>query len=321
MRPSDVALLLSLAALWGASYLFMRMGAAEFGPFALAGARAAGATVLLLPLLAARAGLADLRAHWKSIAVVGLASAALPFLLFGYAALYISAGLSAIFNAATPLYAAAIARLWLKEGLSAPRIAGLAVGFAGVMWLVWDKASFAADPDAPATGWAVLACLAATGLYAFAANYTKRHLSNVPPLAVATGSQLASALALALPSVWLWPVATPTPRAWLSLVVLAIACTAVAYLMFFRLIANVGASRAVTVAFLIPAFGVLWGIMFLDEAFTLETALGCAVILVGTALTTGLLEPRACKEPESKRRSNDSCKATTTSKTSPAACR
>ncbi len=130
MRWSDIATLLLLGALWGASYLFMRMGAGEFGPVALAGARAAGAALLLLPLLARRDGLADLRRHWKPIALVGLTSAALPFVLFGVAALSIGAGLSAIFNAATPLYAAAIGWLWLGDRLSAPRAAGLAIGFA-----------------------------------------------------------------------------------------------------------------------------------------------------------------------------------------------
>ena len=321
MRPSDVALLLSLAALWGASYLFMRMGAGEFGPVALAGVRAAGAALLLLPLLAARGGFADLRTHWKAIAVVGLASAALPFVLFGYAALFITAGLSAIFNAATPLYAAAIAWLWLKERLAATRIAGLAIGFAGVLWLVWDKASFAAGPGGATTGWAVVACLVATLLYAFSANFTKRRLNNVPPLAVAAGSQLASAFALALPSAWMWPATPPTQRAWATFAVLAIACTALAYLMFFRLIANVGASRAVTVSFLIPPFGVLWGALFLNEVLTLEMVLGCAVILAGTALTTGLIKPRTSQEPQSEWRSKQPCKPTTTSKPSPAACR
>lgn len=285
MKRSDLILLLSLAALWGASYLFMRLGAGEFGAIPLAGVRAIGATLCLLPLLAWRDGLSELRAHWKPIALVGITSSALPFALFAFAALSISAGLSSIFNATTPLFAAVIGGLWLRDRLSAARVAGLVVGFAGVLWLVWDKASF--KPGA--TGWAVLACLVAALLYGFSANFTKRHLGSVSPLVVAAGGQLASALLLALPAALLWPTDDPGMRAWSATIALAILCTAVAYVMFFRLIASVGASRAVTVSFLIPGFAVAWGALFLGEAFTPEMALGCAVILVGTGLTTGLI--------------------------------
>ena len=110
----------------------------------------------------------------------------------------------------------------------------------------------------------------------------------MPPLAVATGSQLAAALALALPAWWLWPTAAPTPSAWASVVGLALPCTALAYLLYFRLIAHVGAARAITVTFLIPVFGLLWGALFLSESLTAAMLFGCAVILLGTALTTGV---------------------------------
>jgi drug/metabolite transporter (DMT)-like permease len=220
--------------------------------------------------------------------VVGIASAALPFMLFGFAALHISAGLSAIFNAVTPLAAAAIAALFLGEKLGARRIAGCVVGFAGVLWLVWHASSFGVVAGGAASELAVLACLAAALLYAVSATYTKQRLANVSPLAIAAGGQLVSALLLALPAVCLWPATLPSARAGAALVALALACTALAYLMFFRLIANVGAARAVTVAFLIPAFGVLWGTLFLGETFTLDMATGCALILIGTALAIGL---------------------------------
>lgn len=287
MKNSDAGELALLAALWGASFLFMRLGAAEFGPVALAAVRVAGATLCLLPLLALRGQLGELRRHWRPIVTVGLINSALPFLLYSYAALSISAGLSSIFNAATPLFGALIAWLWLRDRLTPPRIAGLAIGFAGVLWLAWDKASF--KPGG--SGWAVLACLGATLCYGLAASFTKKHLAGVAPLAVATGSQLGATLALALPALWWWPAAAPSATAWGAATLLALLCTGVAYVLYFRLIAHIGAANAITVTFLIPVFAVAWGWLFLAERPTGAMALGCVVILLGTGLATGVLRP------------------------------
>ena len=289
MKSQDLVELLALAALWGASFLFMRLGAADFGPVALAALRVGLAALVLLPLLWQRGQMAALRGHWRPIAVVGVINSALPFVLFGMAALAINAGLSSIFNATAPLWGALIAWAWLGERLSRVRVFGLALGFAGVLWLAWDKASFKPGEHGVSAGLAIAACLAATLFYGFGANYTKRRLGGVPPLAVATGSQLAAALVLALPAWWLWPAAPPSAIAWGSVIGLALPCTALAYLLYFRLIAHVGAARAITVTFLIPVFGLLWGAMFLGEALTLAMMLGCTVIVFGTALTTGVL--------------------------------
>ncbi len=176
MKWSDIATLFSLAAMWGGSYLFMRLGAGEFGALPLAGLRAAGAALVLLPLLAWRGGLRDLLPHWRGIAFVGLANFALPFVLFGWAALQLPAGSSALFTGATPLFGAAIGWLWLRDALSAPRVAGLAIGFGGIVWLVWDSLAGVAqgNPLAPC------ACLLATVLYGLSGNYTKRYLGSVP---------------------------------------------------------------------------------------------------------------------------------------------
>jgi drug/metabolite transporter (DMT)-like permease len=287
MKPSDLAELTSLAALWGASFLFMRMGASEFGPVALAFVRVAGASVCLVSLLAWRGELAQLRAHWKPLLIVGITNSALPFLCFSFAALSITAGLASIFNATTPLFGALFAWAWLKDRLTPSRVLGLAIGFAGVLWLAADEASF--KPGASDTGWAVLACLAATALYGFSASFTKKRLGGVPPLAVATGSQVSAALALLVPASFAWPAQMPGAGAWSAVLALAVLCTAVAYVIFFRLIAHIGPTNAIAVTFLIPAFAVLWGALFLGEALTLIMLLGCAVILVGTSLTTGLL--------------------------------
>ena len=289
MTIRESAELLLLAALWGASFLFMRLGAAEFGPVALSALRVGGATLVLLPLLAWYGQSAALRSHWRAIAVVGVVNSALPFVLFGVAALAINAGLSSIFNATAPLWGALIAWAWLGDRMARMRVAGLAIGFAGVLWLAWDKASFKPGEHGVSAAVAIVACLAATLCYGFAANYAKRQLANVPPLAVATGSQLAATLALVLPAWVLWPAATPSVTAWSSVVGLALLCTALAYLLYFRLIAKLGAARAISVTFLLPLFGVLWGALFLGEAVTPAMGIGCAVILLGTAMTTGVL--------------------------------
>ncbi len=292
MRATDLIELVTLAALWGASFLFMRLGAADFGPVALSALRVGLASAALLPLLLWRGQAAVLRANWRAIAIVGVVNSALPFVLFSVAALAIHAGLSAIFNATAPLWGALIAWAWLGDRLSRLRVAGLAIGFAGVVWLAWDKASFKPGEHGVSAVLAIAACLAATLCYGFGANYAKRKLDGVPPLAVATGSQLAASAALGWPALWLWPAAAPSATAWASVVGLALLCTAVAYLLYFRLIAHLGAARAITVTFLIPVFGLIWGAVFLGEPLSPAMLFGCAVILLGTALTTGVLKGR-----------------------------
>ena len=285
MRGADLGELLVLAALWGASFLLLRMGAGDFGPIALSAVRVTGAALLLVPLLAWRGQLAALRGHWRPILWVGLTNTALPFLCFSYAALSISAGMSSIFNAASPLFGALVARLWLRERLTPPRMLGLAIGFAGVLGMAWNSASFKAG----GSGWAVVACIAATFFYGYSPNYAKRHLQGVPPLAIAAGSQLAASLLLLGPAVLWWPAQPLSTASWVMGGVLAFVCTGLAYLLYFRLIARIGPANAITVTFLIPAFAVVWGWLFLDERVTLAMVAGCAVIVLGTALATGVL--------------------------------
>ncbi|MET0210069.1 MAG: DMT family transporter [Burkholderiaceae bacterium] len=287
MRPRDLLELVALAALWGASFLFMRVAAADFGAVALSGVRVAGAALFLVPLLAMRGQLGALREHAGTIALVGITNSALPFLAYSFAALSITAGLSSIFNATTPLWGAVIAWWWLGDRPTRSRMLGLALGFAGVLGLAWDKASF--KPGAEASGWAVLACLAATLLYGWSANYTRKRLGGVPPLALATGSQLSAALVLAVPTGWWWPATTPSPASWTAAAMLAVVCTGMAYLLYFRLIARLGPARALTVTYLIPVFAVAWGWLLLRETLTTAMLIGGAVILLGTALGAGVV--------------------------------
>ncbi|HET9645329.1 MAG TPA: DMT family transporter [Burkholderiaceae bacterium] len=292
MKRSDLAELISLAAIWGASFLFMRIGATEFGPVALAFVRVCGASLFLVPLLTLKGEARLLARHWKRVFLVGLTNSAIPFLCFSFAALSITSGLSSIFNATTPLWGMLIAWWWLRERPAGWRLVGLAIGFGGVLWLAWDKASFKPGATGLATGWAVLACLLAAVLYGFSVNYTKKRLGDLPPMVLAAGSQLSSAVALAVPGLWLWPAQMPDATAWSAALGLALMCTGIAYVMYFRLIRSVGPANAIAVTFLVPAFAVLWGALFLQEAITQAMLIGCAVILTGTALATGVLKPK-----------------------------
>lgn len=289
MKPLDVIELVLLAALWGASFLFMRVAAPEFGPVALTALRVAGAALLLLPLLVARRQVGALRRHWRPIAIVGLLNSALPFVLFSLAALAISGGLAAIFNATAAMWAALIAWSWFGEKLTPSRLFGLALGFAGVVGLAWGNASLQTGKHGVSPAVAIAAVVFASLCYAFAANYTRKRLVGVPPLAVAAGSQTAAAAMLALPALAWLPPALPGAVAWANVAALAVLCTGVAYLLYFRLIARLGAARAVTVAYLIPLFAMLWDFVFMAERITASMVAGAAVILLGTALATGML--------------------------------
>ncbi len=292
MTQRDRFELLLLAALWGASFLFMRVGAADFGPAPLVFLRVAGASLLLLPLLAGRGELGALRRHWRPIAVVGLLNTTLPFALYMTALLVLSAGLASIFNATAPLWGALIAWAWLGDRPTWLRGLGLAIGFAGVFGLGLDNASLKAGVHGVSPAMGIAACLLATLCYGVSVNYTKQRLAGVPPLAVAAGSQLAAALLTVLPALWWWPARQPGALAWAGAAALAFACTGLAYLLYFRLIARIGPARTIAVTFLIPAFAVLWGALFLGETLTPGMLTGCAVIVLGTALATGLLRTR-----------------------------
>lgn len=289
MNPLYGAELVVLGAIWGSSFLFMRIAVPEFGVMALTEMRVAGATLLLLPLALWRRELGPWRAHWRSLVVVGMLNSAVPFALFALAALAIHASLAAIFNATAPLWGALIGWLWLRERLTAPRLAGLALGFAGVVYLSWNKASFAPGEHGVSSALAIGACLLAAACYGMAAHYTRRRLAGVPPMCVAAGSQAAAALALALPALWWAPASMPGAGAWTSAAVLALMCTGLAYLLYFHLLSKIGASRAINVTYLNPLFAALWGAVFLAEPVTGAMVLGCATILLGTALASGWL--------------------------------
>jgi drug/metabolite transporter (DMT)-like permease len=283
---------LLLAAIWGASFMFMRMGALEFGAFATAGVRVTVAAAFLLPLLLARGLGPVLRQNWKLVLFVGIFNSAIPFACFSYALLSISTGLSSILNATVPLFGAVIAWLWLKDRPNGSRILGLLIGFAGVALLAWEKASFKPDATGNATGWAVLACLLATLCYGLSASFTRRYMSGLPSLVSAAGSQMGAAIALIPLAWWFWPDHAVSTQAWMAVIALGILCSGVAYILYFRLIERAGPARALSVTFAIPVFAVLYGVLLLGEAVTLWMVLCGLVIVAGTSLSSGLVDLR-----------------------------
>lgn len=285
MRRVDVYDMLLLAAIWGGSFLFIRLSVEDFGPIALSGMRTLIAGATLLPILLWRDKLQVIRAYWRSIVIVGLFNSALPFIFFNYATMTLPAGTMSIINALTPLWGAAIAWVWLKDTLPPLRMLGLMVGFSGILVLVWDKLSF----HDTASTYAVIAGVAAPIFYGIAASYTKKYLMNADPIATAAGSLMAAGIVLLPLTYYTWPSAPISVTAWAALLGLGLICTATAYVLYYRLLMRLGPPRAMTVTFLIPVFGVLWGWLFLDENITLRIVLGGGVILFGTALATGFI--------------------------------
>jgi drug/metabolite transporter (DMT)-like permease len=297
MKTRHIVQLLALAALWGASFLFIRVGVAEFGVAPLMALRVTiGAAFLIVMLIARgepRAALRTLRERAVPLFVVGMLNSAVPFCLFAFAELTLSAGATSVLNATTPLWGALVAYVWLKDRLTIPRTLGMAIGFGGVVMIVWDQIVSTHGAYAPAPWVTALAAVAGTGasfLYGIAANFTKRYLTGVDALTLATGSMIASSIALIPFAIAQWPAGAISASAWGAVLSLGIACTGVAYIIYFHLLNVAGPARAMTVTFVIPVFGILWGAMFLHEHVSLAMLEGCAIVLAGTALATGVIK-------------------------------
>lgn len=293
MKLSDIAELLLLAGLWGGSFLLMRIAAPVLGPIWLIEIRVLMAGLVLLPLLVRMKLVETLRQHLAPLLVVGAINSAIPFVLYAYAALSLPAGFTSILNATAPLVGMVVAAIWLQERLTPARLVGFGLGFVGVIVLIGWQTEITATP---AFLISVVAGLCAAVMYAIAAPYIKLYLSDVQPLVVTTGSQLGAALLL-LPAVpFTVPTQELTVQAAISTVILAVFSTAFAYILYFRLIRNIGSTRALTVTYLIPMFAMFWGALVLQEVITLSMIVGCGFVLVGTAIANdflgGMLTPK-----------------------------
>lgn len=288
MNRGDIIRLLLLGAIWGSSFLFLRILAPVLGPAMLVELR------LLISGLALVAGLAafgikfEAKKYWKQYAIVGAISSAIPFNLYAYAALHIPAACLAILNSTTPMFGVLFGALWLGDKLTPQTVIGLVMGSAGVALVAGAGASGAGGMDShyiPAS----LACLAGSALYALNVIYIKKFVTEAKPFAMAACSQLAGGLIL-LPSFAAFPpIAVFTPGIIGCILTLSLVCSAIASLIFFKLVES-GASKALTVTFLVPGFGMMWGALFLHEKITPLMLAGFLLILAGTAAVVGVFK-------------------------------
>ena len=272
--------LVILGAIWGGSFPLMRVAVDGFNPLALIEVRVAIGAIFLTSILILRGEMHQLRGRAKHFLVLGAINSAIPFSLFAFAAKLQTAGLSSVLNSTAPLFSAVIAFAWLGERLRGIQTIGLVIGFCGVVVLATSKSTLDGQVIAIAAG------LLAAFLYGIAAHYSRRNFSGCPPLAVACGS-LIGASVLLLPTIpWVLPYKAPTIKIWMCAVLLGVMCTGIAYILYFRLIERFGAARTMTVAYLIPIFGVIWGFVFLNEPLTIRMLCGGAVVLAGTILVS-----------------------------------
>jgi drug/metabolite transporter (DMT)-like permease len=273
-----------LGALWGGSFLFIRVAVPALGPFVLVELRAGLAVAALFLYALAVSSMPKIRGRWKSFLVLGFFNAALPFSLISAAEIHLTASLAAILNATTVMFSAIVAAVWMGDALTARKAIGIILGIVGVSVLVgWDPL-----PLNGAVLLAVAAMLLASLSYALGATYAKRSFAAIPPLGMAIG-QLGGATALLLPlAVVSLPERAPSTVVTLSMLGLAFLSTAVAYLIYFRLIENVGPTSTLTVTLLVPVFGLLFGVLLLEEPFGLGTLAGLGIILTSVVLITGI---------------------------------
>ena len=288
MTPADILQIIAMAAVWGCSFLFLRVATPEFGPLPLIAIRVAVTALCLLPVLLGRpAWRAEFRQNLGKLAVLGLINSAIPFPLFAYSTLFVTAGFASIINATAPLFAALVAGVWLRDRITPGGFLGLIVGFGGVVLLVGGL------PDVrPGALLAIGGSLFASFLYGVSASYVKKHLTGVNAWVATIGSFGFAALMLAPLAILTWPVVNPSPGSWVAVLLLGVVCTAIPNIYYFRLVLRVGPGKAMSVAFLIPVFGILWGALLLGEHVTPGMLGGGAVILLGTALVVGVIGKR-----------------------------
>jgi drug/metabolite transporter (DMT)-like permease len=284
MKLRDVVLLFVLAGVWGASFLFVRVAVPVLGPLPLVAARVLIGGLILLAYAASIGHAPDWRANWRRYLLIGLLNNAIPFTLIATAQLHLTASFAALLNATTPLFSAVVAAIWIKDKLTAAKIIGLLLGILGVGVIVgWQPTALGSDQLI-----SIVLMLGATCSYGIAAVYGRVGFSGVNPVSTATGQLLASS-AMMLPLALLNP---PTqsiqPMTVLAMLGLAVLSTALAYRIYFHLIASAGPTTAASVTLLIPFFSSLWGTIFLGEQLYANEVFGFGIILAGLLLVTGL---------------------------------
>lgn len=290
--------LIILAAIWGASFLCTRIAVPEFGPVNTAALRVLIGALTLSPLLfwLGRKYLSSNTVTptlWRHLTIVGLGNSLIPYIMFAYAAIYIEAGLASVINSATPLWAAIFSILILSQSLSRQAWLGIAIGFVGSIILSSHKL----EPKLNSDVLSILSVMGATCLYGATTNYSKRFLTNISPIIIAASTTgIAGLCSLLVLFSTNKPIIDASLNAWLAVISLGALATGLAFILFYRLVDNVGPTQAVMVTYLIPIFGVLFGHVFLNEHLYMNMLLGGALTLFGVMLTTGLFKQRHLKK-------------------------
>jgi drug/metabolite transporter (DMT)-like permease len=292
MKAKDLLALIVLAALWGSSFLFVRVAAPALGPFLTIFLRVSVGAVVLMAFLRATHQSLSMRQHWRAYLGMGALNAALPFTLFAIALLNLNASYTSILNATSAFFTAIVAAVWIKDPLTWRKLLGIGLGMAGVVMLV----EFNPVPLTTASALSVGLVLLATFSYGIAAVFARRHAQGIPSASFAAGQQVtASLLMLPFAAVTLPAVHTITLSVIGAVLGVGVLCTGVAYLLYYRLIANVGPVRALTVTFLVPVFGIFWGALLLGEAITPNMIAGFVAILIGMSLVLNLIPAHKSK--------------------------
>jgi len=277
--------MVALAALWGGSYLFMRISVPHVGAeWVVEGRTLAGGLVLAAFIVLTGRGFALAR-HWRGFVVIGVMGVAVPFWLIGTAVKTIDASTAAILNTTSPIFSAIVASVWIRDRLTLEKVAGIALSIVGIAILVgWTP-----KPMSAAELFACSLSLLACACYGWVSVFTKVHMKEAPSSAISAVSCLIAAGALAPFTPWS-VIAAPVPAiAWISVLALGVFSTGVAFILYYRLISDLGPVKALMVTLLIPVFGILWGVLLLGEPITPGRIVGCAIVLAGCAMALGLL--------------------------------
>jgi drug/metabolite transporter (DMT)-like permease len=282
VRPADTARLVALAAIWGASFIFIRVSAPVLGPAWVAEGRVLIGALVLLAWFRFTGFDPEWRRHRRFYIAIGILNSAIPFTLYGFAGMHMSAPVMSILNATSPMFGLLLGAAFAGERITARKIAGIVIGAIGVALVAQPSE----DAASPMFMWAVGACLCASFSYGMTGVLIKKWGAGVPSRGIAVGAQLVAAVVLLPLLPFMPPLAAPSAVVLANLLGLGVLASGIALLLYFRLMADIGATRALTVTFLVPVFGLLWGMLLLGESLTGAGMAGAVLVLAGTVLVT-----------------------------------